>query len=56
VRVTSSEKLEGVKNFRGKLVDFTEADGRKWLVVEVAGNIYRIPKDLVVKANLEDES
>ncbi len=55
VRVTSSEKVEGVKNFRGKLVNVLDADGRKWLIVEVAGKIYRIPKDLVVKANLEYE-
>jgi len=55
VRVTSSEKLEGIKNFRGKLVDFAEEDGRKYLAVETAGKIHRIPKDLVVKANLEYE-
>jgi ribosome maturation factor RimP len=55
VRVTSSEKLEGIKNFRGKLVDFVEEDGRQYLAVEMAGKIHRIPKDLVVKANLEYE-
>ena len=55
VRVTSSEKLEGIKNFRGKLVDFAEEDGRQYLAVEMAGKIHRIPKDLVVKANLEYE-
>lgn len=56
VRVTSSEKLDGVKNFRGTLADFTEENGRKFLAVEMAGKIHRIPKDLVVKANLEYES
>lgn len=55
VRITSSEKLEGIKNFRGKLVDFAEEDGRRYLAVEMAGKIHRIPKDLVVKANLEYE-
>ncbi len=55
VRVTSSEKLEGIKNFRGRLVDFVEEDGRRYLAVEMAGKIHRIPKDLVVKANLEYE-
>ncbi len=55
VRVTSSEKLEGIKNFRGNLVDFAEEDGRQYLAVEMAGKIHRIPKDLVVKANLEYE-
>lgn len=55
VRVTSRIKLEGIKNFRGTLTDFSEEDGRKYLTVEVAGKIYRIPKDLVVRANLEYE-
>lgn len=55
VCVTSSEKLEGIKNFRGKLTDFTEENGCKFLSVEMAGKVYRIPRDLVVKANIEYE-
>jgi hypothetical protein len=49
------EKIEGIKNFRGKLIDYLDENGRKTLLVDVSGNIYRIPKDLVVKAHLEYE-
>jgi len=55
VHVRVAEKLEGIKNFRGKLVDFCEEEGNKVLVVNMAGKVYRIPRELVVKANLEYE-
>ncbi|MFA4916515.1 MAG: ribosome maturation factor RimP [Syntrophales bacterium] len=53
VRVKVTEKLEGIKNFRGKLIDFCEEEGNKVLVVDTAGKVHRIPKKLVVKANIE---
>jgi ribosome maturation factor RimP len=55
VHVRVVEKIEGIKNFRGKLIDYLDENGRKTLLVDVSGNIYRIPKDLVVKAHLEYE-
>ena len=55
VHVRVTEKLEGIRNFRGKLVDFCEEKGKKVLVIDITGKTYRIPRDIVVKANIEYE-
>ena len=55
VHVIVTEKLEGIRNFRGKLVDFCEEEGKKVLVIDITGKTYRIPRDMVVKANIEYE-
>ena len=55
VHIKTGEKLEGTKNFRGTLIDYCDENGRKTLIVTVSGKIYHIPKELVVKANLEYE-
>jgi ribosome maturation factor RimP len=52
VRIKTGEKLDGVKNFHGKLIDYLEEAGRNTLIVDVSGKTYRIPRDLVVKAHL----
>jgi ribosome maturation factor RimP len=55
VHVRVAEKLEGIRNFRGKLVDFYEEKGKKILVIDITGKTYHIPRELVVKANIEYE-
>lgn len=55
VKVTTVEKLQGTRHFKGKLIDFIEEDDRKILVIEAEGKTYRIPKGLVQKARLEYE-
>jgi ribosome maturation factor RimP len=55
VRVKADQKIDGIKNFQGKLVDYLDENGRKILIVDVAGRTYRIPRDLVAKAHLEYE-
>jgi hypothetical protein len=35
------------------LMDLLEEDGRKVLVIDEKGKMYRVPKEIVVKANLE---
>ncbi len=55
VKISVAEKIEKKRNFRGKLVDFVEKNGEKVLVVDVEGKIYNIPRDIVVKANLQYE-
>jgi ribosome maturation factor RimP len=55
VCVRVDQKIDGIRNFRGDLVDYLDEDGRKFLMVDVAGKTYRIPRDLVVKAQLEYE-
>ena len=46
------EKVAGVKHIKGKLIEFSEADGQKLLVMDVSGTSYRIPRQMVVKAHL----
>ncbi|MBN1612892.1 MAG: ribosome maturation factor RimP [Deltaproteobacteria bacterium] len=53
VKITTVEKLQGMKHFKGEIVDFLEEDDHKVLVIDVEGKIYRIPRALVQKARLE---
>ena len=52
VRIKTAEKIDGVKNFHGKLNGYLDENGAKILIVDVSGKIYRIPRDMVVKAHL----
>jgi ribosome maturation factor RimP len=52
VNIRLREKLAGVKHFKGNLVDFIEDDGEKFLIVDVSGTSYRIPRQMVMKAHL----
>jgi ribosome maturation factor RimP len=54
VNIKTVVKVEGVKNFHGILVDMIEEAGRKFVAVDVAGKIYRIPRQDILKANLAD--
>ena len=56
VKIRFREKMEGAKNFRGRLVGFLEEEGRKTVVLDVEGKIFHIPKEMLNKANLEYES
>ncbi len=55
VDVKTAVKVEGSKNFHGVLVDYIEEAGKKFILVEVAGKVYRIPRQDIIKANLADE-
>ncbi|OPY14863.1 MAG: Ribosome maturation factor RimP [Syntrophus sp. PtaB.Bin001] len=52
VNVRLEQKIAGIRNFRGRLLEYHEEGDQKTLVIEMASKVYRIPKDLVVKANL----
>jgi ribosome maturation factor RimP len=54
VAVKTAVKIDGIRNFHGLLVDYIEEGGRKLVLVELAGKIYRIPRQDVLKANLAD--
>jgi ribosome maturation factor RimP len=54
VDVKTGVKIEGSKNFHGILVDYIEEEGRKFVLVDVSGKVYRIPKQNILKANLAD--
>jgi len=55
VKVRLREKMEGSRNFRGRLVGFTEEGGRKLLILDVDGKRFHLPREMVSKANLEYE-
>jgi ribosome maturation factor RimP len=46
------EKIDGRRHFCGDLTDYEDGESGKVLVMRVAGKIYRIPREAVVKANL----
>ena len=53
VGIKTGEKIEGTKNFHGRLMDYIEEQGEKIVVVEVEGKVYRIPREKIIKAHLE---
>ncbi|MBP7340832.1 MAG: ribosome maturation factor RimP [Deltaproteobacteria bacterium] len=56
VKLKTSIKIDGVKNFQGKLVDYTEENGEKVVRLAVADKVLSIRKKDLVKANLVDET
>lgn len=52
IAVRLNEKLDGSRNYRGKLIDYIEEGGVNLLIVDVMGALRRIPRDKVIKANL----
>ncbi|HUN56165.1 MAG TPA: ribosome maturation factor RimP [Smithella sp.] len=54
VNIKTGEKIEGVKNFHGILLDYIEESGKKLVLIDIAGKVYRIPRQDIVKANLAD--
>ena len=52
VDIKTGVKIEGIKNFHGILTDYIEEDGRKLVLIEITGKVYRIPRQDIVKANL----
>ncbi|MBU2054904.1 MAG: ribosome maturation factor RimP [Proteobacteria bacterium] len=53
VNLRLAEEIEGRRHFHGELVAYEEEDGRKIVVLRDAGRSFRIPREAVVKANLE---
>ena len=54
VNIKTNVKIEGIKNFHGILLDYIEEAGQKLVLIDIAGKIYRIPKQDIAKANLAD--
>jgi len=52
VDIKTGIKIEGIKNFRGILSSYIEEAGQKFVLVDVSGKTYRIPKSEIVKTNL----
>ena len=52
VSIRLDEKLDGSRNFQGKLLDIVDEDGRKLVILEVDGMIRHIPRERIAKAHL----
>jgi ribosome maturation factor RimP len=55
VSIKVDQAIDGIRNFKGELLDYVDEAGGKILIVKVAGATHRIPRDLVVKAQRECE-
>jgi len=55
IKVKTDRKIEGIRHFKGELLDYVEEGEEKLLVVRVGEKTYRIPREAFVKANLEYE-
>jgi len=54
VKIKTNIKIEGIKNFQGLLLDFLEENDQKFVIIDVSGRTYRIPKSEILKTNLVD--
>lgn len=55
VRLRLAEEVGGKKHFKGRLLEFRDEGVEKKLVLDAGGTVYTIPRDMVVKANLDYE-
>lgn len=55
IRVRTSAKIDGTKNFQGTLKDYISEGGGKIIRLEAAGAVYTIPRDQITMANLVDD-
>ena len=55
IKVRLREKIDGRRHLCGELIDYVDEDGRKVLVMGETGKTYRIPREALLKANLEYE-
>jgi ribosome maturation factor RimP len=55
INVRLREKIDGRRHLCGELIDYADEDGKKVLVMGETGKTYRIPREAVLKANLEYE-
>jgi len=53
IKVKTNRKIEGVKNFKGELLDYVQEEEDRYLVIRSGVKIYRIQRDAFDKANLD---
>jgi ribosome maturation factor RimP len=53
VKVKTTRKIEGIKNFKGELLDYVQEEDGWYLVIRNGTDIYRIQRDAFDKANLD---
>lgn len=55
VTIKTNAKIEGIRHFRGVLIDYILEGDRKTLRVEVGQSIFSIPREAVTSAHLEGD-
>lgn len=55
INVRLREKIDGRRKMNGELVDFLDEAGGKVLILRTQGQLVRVPREAVLKANLEYE-
>ena len=53
IKVKTNRKIEGMKNFKGELLDYVQEEGDRYLAIRSGAKIYHIPRDAFDKANLD---
>ncbi|MDR2861630.1 MAG: ribosome maturation factor RimP [Syntrophobacterales bacterium] len=53
IKVKTNRKIEGIKNFKGEIIDYVQEEDGPYLVIRSGVNIYRIQRDAFDKANLD---
>ena len=55
IKIKTNRKIEGVKNFKGELLDYVQEEDGPYLVIRSGVKIHRIQRDAFDKANLDYE-
>ncbi|MDD5475315.1 MAG: ribosome maturation factor RimP [Syntrophales bacterium] len=55
VKIRTRDSIDGRKNFKGCLVDYVAEEAGRVIVVDIEGKHYRIPRNLIDRANLKYE-
>lgn len=53
VKIKTAEKIDGIRNFQGLLVDYVEHEGNKTLLLKIGDKTCYIPRKAVLSAKLE---
>ena len=53
VNIKTNVKIDGMRNFRGVLVDYIDRDGKKALLISVGERSITIPREAIHNAHLE---
>jgi ribosome maturation factor RimP len=53
VTVKAKEKIDGIQHFSGVLQDYRDDVGGKTLIIDVAGKMFQVPRNKIVKANIQ---
>ena len=56
VKARTAEKIDGRRNFYGTLIDYTQEDEKRYVILEENGEHIRIPRQSIVKIHLDSNA